>query len=404
VKDQSRTFGRSFSWRLPCAGRSLVIRWEAEAIGVRKRSGLSRREFLVALGGTAAAAALGPACRMAGQIAPSGPAAPTPFLPATRLPGPFPSAVPASATPESLIGRVALIRTTDRAEGVRRALDLLGINPVEGRSVFLKPNFNSADPAPGSTHNDTLRAVVERLWEMGAQHITLGDRSGMGDTRAVMETKGVFDLASELGFETVVFDELDAEAWVPAAAAGGHWKRGFLLARPCLEADAVVQTCNLKTHRFGGHFTLSLKNSVGLAAKVVPGEGYNYMTELHNAAAQRTMIAEINAAYTPALIVLDGVEAFTSGGPEAGNKVDAGVVLAGADRIAVDAVGVAILRSLGTTANVRRGPIFDQEQIARAVELGLGAGRPEAVTILTEDAAGQRYADDLSTILEGPGE
>jgi len=34
-----------------------------------------------------------------------------------------------------------------------------------------------------------------------------------------------------------------------------------------LEAEKVVQTCCLKTHRFGGHFTLSLKNSVGLVAK-----------------------------------------------------------------------------------------------------------------------------------------
>ena len=283
-------------------------------------------------------------------------------------------------------------------------MDLLGINPVEGKSVFLKPNFNSADPTPGSTHNDTLRALVERLWEMGAQRISVGDRSGMGDTRAVMHAKGIFDLASELGFETIDFDELGSDGWVPAGVPGSHWQRGFSLARPCVEAEAVVQTCNLKTHRFGGHFTLSLKNSVGLAAKVVPGDGYDYMTELHNSSAQRAMIAEINAAYAPALIVLDGVEAFTSGGPEAGTRVDAQVVLAGVDRIAVDAVGVAILRQLGTTANVRRGPIFEQEQIARAVELGLGMQQPEAVTILTDDADGRAYADALRPILEGQGE
>lgn len=310
----------------------------------------------------------------------------------------------ATATPQSQIGRVALVRTSDRAEGVRRALDLLGINPVEGKSVFLKPNFNSADPAPGSTHSDTLRALVERLWEMGAQGITVGDRSGMGDTRAVMRTKGIFDMASDLGFETLVLEDMGAENWVPADVPGSHWARGFSLARPCLEAGAVVQTCNLKTHRFGGHFTLSLKNSVGLAAKAVPGEGYNYMTELHNSPAQRTMIAEINAAHSPALIVLDGVEAFTSGGPEAGTKVEAQVVLAGVDRIAVDAVGVAILRDLGTTANVRRGRVFDQEQIARAVELGLGVKQPEAVTILTDDTQGRTYADTLRPILEGEGE
>jgi uncharacterized protein (DUF362 family) len=116
------------------------------------------------------------------------------------------------------------------------------------------------------------------------------------------------------------------------------------------------------------------------------------------------MIAEINAAYTPALVVLDGVEAFRDGGPEAGTRVETQVVLAGVDRIAVDAVGVAILRDVGTTANVRRGRIFDQEQIARAVELGLGVQQPEAITLLTDDSDGRAYADRLRPILEGGGE
>ena len=365
---------------------------------------IGRREFLWALGSAAAAASFGAACRWAGW--PSS-ATPTPFFPGVSptatLAESALTVMTATTTPESLVGRVALIRSGDRAQGIRRALDLLGINPVQGKAVFLKPNFNSADPAPGSTHADTLRTLVERLWEMGAQRITLGDRSGMGDTRGVMQAKGVFDLASELGFEAIVFDELGAEDWVPADAPGSHWRRGFSLARPCVETDAVVQTCNLKTHRFGGHFTLSLKNSVGLAAKTVPGDGYNYMTELHNSSAQRSLIAEINAAYAPALIVLDGVEAFTSGGPDAGNKVDAGVVLAGVDRIAVDAVGVAILRDLGTTAAVRRGGVFKQEQIARAVELGLGVAQPEAITLLSDDAEGRAYTDRLRPILEGEG-
>ncbi len=186
---------------------------------------IGRREFLRALGGAAAAASLGVACRWTGGAGLSvpEPGGPTPFLPSDPTPSPLaesaPTMIPATPTPESLIGRVALIRTTDRAEGVRRALDLLGTNPVQGKTVFLKPNFNSADPAPGSTHTDTLRALVERLWEMGAGSITLGDRSGMGDTRAVMQSKGIFDLASELAFETVVFDDLGADGWVPAERA-----------------------------------------------------------------------------------------------------------------------------------------------------------------------------------------
>ena len=78
--------------------------------------------------------------------------------------------------------QVAFVKTGDRGEGVHKAIDLLGINPVDRKSVFLKPNLNSADPAPGSTHPDVLRATITKLREMGAQGITLGDRSGMGTT------------------------------------------------------------------------------------------------------------------------------------------------------------------------------------------------------------------------------
>ena len=111
-----------------------------------------------------------------------------------------------------------------------------------------------------------------------------------------------------------------------------HWERGFAVPRLLLDAEAVVQICNLKTHRYGGHFTLSLKNSVGFAAKQIARTGYNYMTELHNSPDQRTMIAEINRAYAPALVVMDGVEAFTNGGPDRGNLARPEVILPGRDR------------------------------------------------------------------------
>ena len=222
----------------------------------------------------------------------------------------------------------------------------------------------------------------------------------MGDTRAVMERKGIYDLAAELGLETVAFDRLDADAWEMVQIEGGHWRRGFAVARPVLDADGVVQTCCLKTHRFGGHFTMSLKNSVGLVAKWVPGSSYNYMSELHSSPDQRLMIAEINAAYRPDLVVLDGVQAFVDGGPDTGTLVDSEVMLAGTDRVAIDAVGVAILRYFGTTPDVSRGPIFSQEQIARAAELGLGVSGPEQIELVTPDAASAAYAAEIRRILD----
>jgi uncharacterized protein (DUF362 family) len=295
--------------------------------------------------------------------------------------------------------QVAIVKTQDRGAGVEQALALLDIGPLQGQTVFLKPNFNSADPFPGSTHNDTLAALVRALQVRGAGPITVGDRSGMGDTRRVMERKDIFRLADELGFEALVLDELDAAGWERMQPPGSHWNRGFAIARPVLDAEVVVQTCCLKTHRFGGHFTLSLKNSVGLVAKQIPGERYNYMRELHMSRHQRLMIAEVNLAYRPDLILMDGLEAFVKGGPAQGQRVAPGVIVAGTDRVAVDAVGVAILRAFSTTNAVSRGPIFEQEQIVRAVELGLGVSDPDDIALITADPGSESFAARIRDIL-----
>lgn len=317
-------------------------------------------------------------------------------IPTESFPSPSPIAtntLPANV--EGSVTQVAFVKTDDRSAGVLRAIDLLESNPVKGKTLFLKPNFNSADPAPGSTHIETLETLVHKLQDMGADRITIGDRSGMGNTREVMRRKDVFRLADELGCETVVFDELENDDWEKMQVEGSHWSQGFAVARPVLEADGVVQTCCLKTHRYGGHFTMSLKNSVGLVAKTVPGEGHDYMQELHGSVNQRLMIAEINAAYQPDLIVLDGVEAFVTGGPDTGKQVASHLILAGTDRVAMDAIAVAVLRYFGTTAAVEQGSIFQQEQIARAVELDLGAATPEDIELITGDPESEAYAAEI---------
>ena len=127
--------------------------------------------------------------------------------------------------------------------------------------------------------------------------------------------------------------------------------------------------------------------------------GAPYMNELHGSPYQRHLIAEINAAYSPDLVVLDGVEAFVDGGPAHGTRVNADVILAGNDRVAIDAVGVAILRLLGTNPQVSQGPIFKQDQIARAVELGLGVTSPDQIKFVTDDPESEEFAGKVREIL-----
>lgn len=290
--------------------------------------------------------------------------------------------------------RIAVVKAQDHRDGVVRALRLLNPLPLQGRSVVLKPNLNSSHPFPGSTHEETLRALVQICKAWGAREITIADRSGMGDTVEVMREKGLEALARELGVRLVALDRLPPSQWRQRHHPGWHWRRGVLFPILLEQADTIIQTCCLKTHRFGGHFTLSLKNSVGMVARTGP-DGYDYMAELHSSPLQRTLVAEINTLYRPALVVLDGIEAFVEGGPETGRLARPGVVLAGVDRVAIDAVGVALLRIHGAGGPVREGPIFQQEQIRRAVELGLGVSSPDAIELVTDSPEGQEVIHQI---------
>ncbi|MEW6666197.1 MAG: DUF362 domain-containing protein [Thermodesulfobacteriota bacterium] len=292
--------------------------------------------------------------------------------------------------------RVALVRTEDRKKGVASSIRALDINPVKNKDVLIKPNFNTADAFPGSTHNDTLVSLVKEMWKMGARSVSLGERS-YPLTRDVMSQKGVPPLLEKLDVKVIDFDDLEDKDWVPVKLKDSHWTDGFRIARPILESECLVSTCCLKTHQYGGIFTLSLKLHVG----VVPTSrhGYGYMSELHGSRHQRKLIAEINAPFKPSLVVLDGIEAFVDGGPMTGKRAKADVFLASADRMAIDAVGVAILKSLGSNDQIMGRKIFAQEQIARAVELGLGASSPSEIELVAADEESVPMKDRVLDIL-----
>lgn len=290
--------------------------------------------------------------------------------------------------------RVALAKTGDRGAGVRAVVALLGVDPAAGRDVVVKPNCNTADPCPGSTHNDTLEALLALLREGGARSLTVADRSGPAATEQVFRDKGLAPLCERHGARLVDLDTLPAGQWLRVRPPGSHWRNGFEVALPVVQAPCSISTCCLKTHGFGGVFSLSLKNSIGIVHR-------RHMGELHASfISMRKMIAEVNAAWTPDLVVVDGIEAFVDGGPMTGTLAHPGVIIAGADRVAVDAVGLAVLKSVGTNRFVADRKIFAQGQIGRAVELGLGVAGPAQIELLTGDAASAACARQLREILD----
>jgi uncharacterized protein (DUF362 family) len=294
---------------------------------------------------------------------------------------------------------VLIVKTTDRKAGIDRLFDEFDLTGYSGKTVALKANYNSSDPYPASTHLDTLKTIVEGLNKAGVIGVTMAERSGMGSTEEVIEETGVKELANSLGFEVVSLDREGYDGWAKVEADWLNWRDGFYISKIFQDVDKVVQTCCLKTHRFGGHFTMSLKNSVGLVARTIPGDHHNYMRELHSSPNQRYMIAEINKFYDVDIIIMDAIEAFVNKGPELGEVVNPQLMLASDDRVALDAVGLSILRSFGSTNEVMSGKIFEQDQIRRAAEIGVGVSSADKIRLVPINDEAVDSAEELKHIL-----
>jgi uncharacterized protein (DUF362 family) len=80
------------------------------------------------------------------------------------------------------------------------------------------------------------------------------------------------------------------------------------------------------------------------------------------------------------------------------------VLVASSDRVAIDAAGVALLRSYGTVPDVAEGKIFSLEQIARAAELGVGVPSARGIRLVPLDAAGEEAAGRIQNQLDAEGE
>jgi uncharacterized protein (DUF362 family) len=292
--------------------------------------------------------------------------------------------------------QVIFLQTDDRREGIKTLFKALKDKPGKGKNVLIKPNFNTADPTPGSTHNDVLVAIAEEVWKLGGKSVSVGDRS-FPPTLEVMGKKGILPLLEKLQVRVTNFDDLKEKDWVEFKPKGSHWPDGFRIARPVLESEYLISTGCLKTHQYGGIFTLSLKLHVG----VVPTsrQGFEYMRQLHGSPHQRKMIAEINEPFKPNLVIMDGIEAFVDGGPATGKRAQGNVLWASSDRVAADAVGVALLKHLGSNDPIMKRKIFEQEQIARAVELGLGAASPGEIELVAADAKSREYCDRVAAVL-----
>jgi uncharacterized protein (DUF362 family) len=116
----------------------------------------------------------------------------------------------------------------NRIAGIQSVLGAFDLSVFSGTSVAVKANYNSADSFPASTHIDSLDTICSAVLEQQPTHVTIAERSGMGNTRGVLEDTGVISLSRDRRFGVIILDEVDRSGWQEIQAPGLHWNRGFL--------------------------------------------------------------------------------------------------------------------------------------------------------------------------------
>ena len=334
---------------------------------------------------TASATPTAPSASAAAPTTPGSPATPTmpaaPQTPVTRPGTPTTMVTPPMAANGK--AKVIIIKAADRKDGIMQALTMFGgLGFAAGRDVIIKPNYNSTFEFPATTHNDTLSIVVEQLKAANAGKITLGESAGATTfsaqpTQAVTQFKGTMDLVAKLGIDFVSFDEPSVE-WDEFNFDGMTWANGLAIPKLMRSDRVKILLPCCKTHTLAD-YTFSMKLAAGLPPRSRRGLVSDMHTDLHE------KVVDINKGFTPDLILMDALKCFIDGGPDSGTEREPGLIVAATDRVALDAVGVAILKHAGSTSAPIRGKIFETRQMKRAVAIKLGISTPDDIELVGND-------------------
>lgn len=236
--------------------------------------------------------------------------------------------------------RVALVRQGEQTvfEAVKEAVDRIGGigNYLKrGQSVILKSNYtgNVPEDTGGVTSCRVLESVIRLVKEGGAGEVTILEGCGtiaLG-TQRIFENLGVTDLAAKYGVRL-----LDANL-LPMRIVKDEklCEMGSLaIAEPVFDGSLIINIPVMKTHPLV-EVTVAMKNMNGLLS---PADKRRF-----HEVNLRKAIAEYHTVLPPYLTIVDGLTGMEGMGPVEGMPVPLGVIMAGENPAAVDAVAARVM-------------------------------------------------------------
>jgi uncharacterized protein (DUF362 family) len=273
---------------------------------------------------------------------------------------------------------VGLSRNKDTLTSVKIAVELAGgLGIKQGSTVLIRPNANTADLPPGSTNPEVLRGAIREVQKCKPEKIIVAEKSMSSlDTEAVLKKLGLWGVAEEEGVDEILtFDRMKRKRVEPRGAYS--WQYGLDVPEFLESIDYTIALPVIKTH-WTATFTMGLKSQISITSdrdrRQLP-HGQNWDVLFGN------MIAESNLVYRPDFYISDATKCFVTDGPNRGTLREPGLVLASSDVVANDAVGLSLLKTLGTVPKIQEQSVWAQPQIKRAVELALGVKGREEITL-----------------------
>lgn len=290
---------------------------------------------------------------------------------------------------------VSLVHGDDVERMVREAIGLIGgieKIAVKDKCILVKPNVVSGNPSPATTNPEIVRALVKLLKEAGAKRVYVGDMSALLalPTKKNMERTGMLQAAEDEGAEPLFFED---HGWVKVDVPQAKYIQEAYVSEWIFKVDRVINVPVIKTHR-NATYTISLKNFIG----ATHGRQRPYLIDPTH---WEEIVTEFNLAYQPHLNLVDGTKVMVSGGPWSGKEENAGLILASGDRIAADIIGLSLIKHYGKWKEVAAKGVWEQKQIQRAVELGLGV--KDGASILLKAQSLKDHDPDFAQLILGIG-
>ena len=273
---------------------------------------------------------------------------------------------------------VAIVHGDDPAAMLKAGLELLGgldRLAVAGKRVLIKPNVVNRNPPPATTDPRVVRAVAASAKNAGAAEVTVADSSGIirFPTSENLTVTGNRQAAESTGARVLALED---EPWVRVEPSKAKALPHYYLSKAVYEADIFINVPVVKTHRFA-HYSCSLKNLVGITHPRYRPSVTFLSSDWHE------RIAELNLAVHPQLTIADATTIMIAGGPTSGTSAPGNMLILSGDRVALDVTALALVRSFGAWEKVEDRTVWEQRQIKRASELGLGVNGPAQVEILS---------------------